>query len=93
MTPNYLNVHNNFKLNGFHLDRDDLCRVAYSFIKEGDDYEKPVGNFLLDWFDHNPFIEMMTSGTTGKPKIISVEKQAMVNSALVTIISLEIFGA
>lgn len=84
MTPNYLNVHNNFKLNGFHLDRDDLCRVAYSFIKEGDDYEKPVGNFLLDWFDHNPFIEMMTSGTTGKPKIIRVEKQAMVNSALAT---------
>jgi O-succinylbenzoic acid--CoA ligase len=80
----YENVHNRFKLNGFHLDKDDLCRVAYSFIKEGEDFEKPVGDFLLDWFDGKSYIEMQTSGTTGTPKIISVSKQAMVNSALAT---------
>jgi len=83
-TPTYHNVHNSFKLNGFHLDKDDLCRVAYSFIKEGDDFEKPVGNFLLDWFDNNPYIDINTSGSTGTPKTIRVEKQAMVNSALAT---------
>ncbi|GEP52582.1 O-succinylbenzoic acid--CoA ligase [Flavobacterium noncentrifugens] len=83
-TPTYHNVHNSFKLNGFHLDKDDLCRVAYSFIKEGDDFEKPVGNFLLDWFDNNPYIDINTSGSTGTPKRIRVEKQAMVNSALAT---------
>lgn len=83
-TPTYHSVHNKFKLNGFHLDKEDLCRVAYSFIKEGDDFEKPVGNFLLDWFDDLPYIEMTTSGTTGKPKTIRIEKQAMVNSALAT---------
>lgn len=83
-TPKYKNVHNKFKLNGFHLKADDLCRVAYSFIKEGEDFEKPVGDFLLDWFDANEFIEMKTSGSTGKPKTIRVEKQAMVNSALAT---------
>jgi o-succinylbenzoate---CoA ligase len=82
--PTYENVHNQFKLNGFHLDREDLCRVAYSFIKEGEDFEKPVGDFLLDWFDSKDFIEMMTSGTTGEPKTISVRKQAMVDSALAT---------
>ncbi len=82
--PTYENVHNKFKLNGFHLDREDLCRVAYSFIKEGDDFEKPVGDFLLDWFDSKDFIEMQTSGTTGAPKIITISKQAMVNSALAT---------
>lgn len=82
--PTYENVHNLFKLNGFHLNREDLCRVAYSFIKEGEDFEKPVGDFLLDWFDGKPYIEMQTSGTTGTPKIISVSKQAMVNSALAT---------
>lgn len=43
--PTYENVHNQFKLNGFHLNREDLCRVAYSFIKEGEDFEKPVGDF------------------------------------------------
>ena len=80
----YENVHNQFKLNGFQLDKDDLCRVAYSFIKEGEDFEKPVGDFLLDWFDSKTYVEMQTSGSTGTPKIIKVDKQAMVNSALAT---------
>lgn len=82
--PTYLSVHNRFKLNGFHLDKDDLCRVAYSFIKEGEAFEKPVGIFILDWFDEKDYIEMTTSGTTGVPKKIHVNKQAMVNSALAT---------
>lgn len=84
INPTYHNVHNRFKLNGFHLNREDLCRVAYSFIKEGDDFEKPVGDFLLDWFDDKEYIEMNTSGSTGIPKVIRVKKQAMVNSALAT---------
>ena len=82
--PTFRNVHNLFKLNGFHLNKEDLCRVAYSFIKEGKDYEIPVGDFLLDWFDSKSFIEMVTSGSTGIPKKIKVDKQAMVNSALAT---------
>jgi len=84
INPTYENVHNHFKLNGFHLDKEDLCRVAYSFIKEGEDFEKPVGDFLLDWFDSKSYIELQTSGSTGTPKIIRVDKQAMVNSAVAT---------
>jgi o-succinylbenzoate---CoA ligase len=80
----YQNVHKRFKLNGFHLDRDELCMSAYSFIKEGEDFEKPVGDFLLDWFDDKSYIEMNTSGSTGTPKLIKVDKQAMVRSALAT---------
>lgn len=83
-TVTYQNVHNLFKLNGFHLNRNDLCRVAYSFIKEGEEFEKSVGDFILDWFDNKSYIEMNTSGTTGTPKLIRVDKQAMVNSALAT---------
>ncbi len=83
-SPTYENVHMQFKLNGFHLDRDDLCRVAYSFIKEGEEFEKPVGDFLLDWFDSKSYLEVQTSGTTGTPKLIQIDKQAMVNSALAT---------
>ena len=83
-TLTYQNVHNLFKLNGFHLNRNDLCRVAYSFIKEGEEFEKSVGDFILDWFDNKSYIEMNTSGTTGTPKLIRVDKQAMVNSALAT---------
>jgi O-succinylbenzoic acid--CoA ligase len=80
----YKNVHNFFKLNGYHLTKEDLCRVAYSFIKEGEDYEQSVGEFLLDWFDDKSYIDMYTSGTTGTPKKIKIEKEAMVQSALAT---------
>lgn len=83
-TITYNNVHNLFKLNGFHLNRSDLCRVAYSFIKEGEEYEKSVGDFILDWFDNKSYLELNTSGTTGAPKQIRIEKQAMVNSAIAT---------
>ena len=83
-TVTYQNVHNKFKLNGFSFTKDDLLRVAYSFIKEGETYEKPLGIFILDWFDAKPYLEMNTSGSTGAPKNIRVDKQAMVNSALAT---------
>lgn len=83
-TIKYHNVHNLFKLNGFHLNRNDLCRVAYSFIKEGEEFEKSVGDFILDWFDNKSYIELNTSGTTGTPKLIRIDKQAMVNSAIAT---------
>ena len=83
-TITYQNVHNLFKMNGYHLNRNDLCRVAYSFIKEGEEYEKAVGDFILDWFDNKSYLELNTSGTTGIPKVIRIEKQAMVNSAIAT---------
>lgn len=83
-TITYKNVHNRFKFNGIHLDREQLCMVAYSFIKEGADFQKALGDFLIDWFDNKPVIEMKTSGSTGEPKLIHIEKEAMVNSALAT---------
>lgn len=84
MIPTYHNVHNSFKLNGFHFNRENLLRVAYSFIKEGEDFEKPIGEFLLDWFDDKPYIDLQTSGTTGAPKTIRTSKQAIVESAIAT---------
>lgn len=80
----YKNVHNRFKLNGFHLDKKELRTTAYYLIKEGSEFEKSIGDFLLDWFDDKPYINLQTSGTTGTPKIIRTSKQAMVNSALAT---------
>lgn len=82
--PDYHFVHKHFRLNGFHMNESDLCRIAYSFIKEGEPFERAVGDFLLDWFDKRDYIEMQTSGTTGTPKMIRVSKQSMVNSALAT---------
>ena len=49
MIPNYKNIHNRFKINGIHLDKEALFQLAYSSIKEGEAYEKELGEFLLDW--------------------------------------------
>ena len=47
----YTKIHNRFLLNGFHYDQSGLKEVAYSFIKEGDQYERYMGDFLMDWLD------------------------------------------
>lgn len=83
-TLTYKNVHNRFKFNGVHLNFKQIKRVAVSYIKEGDEYEKVIFKFLLNWLDEKPYIEVQTSGTTGKPKIIKIEKQFVVASALST---------
>lgn len=82
--PDYNKVHPNFKWNGISLEKNDLLRLAYDFIKEGEDFEKITGEFILDWFNSNSFISVTTSGTTGAPKKIKIDKQAMVFSALAT---------
>ncbi|WP_320814847.1 AMP-binding protein [Flavobacterium sp.] len=83
-TITYKNVHNRFKFNGIHLNFKQIKRVAVSYIKEGEEYEKVIFKFLLNWLDEKPYIEVLTSGTTGKPKIIKIEKQFVVASALST---------
>jgi len=80
----YKNIHNRFKLNGIHITRKEMFYVAYCFIKEGKPFEQHIGTFLLDWFDEKSYIELSTSGTTGTPKVIRIEKQAMLDSALAT---------
>lgn len=84
MIPHYRNIHNRFKINGVHLDKEALFQLAYSFIKEGAHFEKEFGEFILDWIDDKDTIQLMTSGTTGTPKLITIQKQAMVNSAIAT---------
>ena len=83
-TLTYKNIHNRFKLNGHHINLEEMFYVAYCFVKEGQPFEQHVGNFLLDWFDEKSYIELQTSGSTGTPKVVKIEKQAMLDSALAT---------
>lgn len=84
MIPSFDKVHNRFKLNGISFDRNGLKELAYSFIKEGEPFERVIGNFISDWLDSNDYVLSKTSGSTGKPKTIKIKKQAMVNSAIAT---------
>ena len=84
MMPNYTNVHLKFKLDGLNYKHDDLMEVAYSYVKEGLNYQQELGNFLLDWLDNKDYVNVQTSGSTGKPKKLKIKKEAMVNSAIAT---------
>ena len=82
--PDHTKIHNRFLLNGYQYNIEGLKQVAYSFIKEGDLYEKYMGEFLMDWLDTSDSIYLKTSGTTATPKRMLFKKQSLVNSALGT---------
>lgn len=85
MAKHKYKIHHSFKLNGTNYSRTQLRKVAYSYIKEGLPFEERVGNFLLDWLnDDYKDIKVRTSGSTGEPKIVFIDKEKMINSALAT---------
>lgn len=51
---------------------------------EADNALRDVYAFLSDWFESGPCMQVQTSGSTGQPKQMAVEKQRMVNSACLT---------
>ncbi len=77
-------IHPNFKLNGISFSKENLLEVGYCLIKEGVDYEKTIGEFLLDWLSAKDSVKAFTSGSSGTPKTIELKKRHMVNSALAT---------
>ena len=84
MNNNYKVIHPQFRLNGIAFSFDDLIEVGYCLIKEGLPFEIAIGNFLIDWVNDDAFVYVKTSGSTGLPKQIKLEKQHMVNSAMAT---------
>lgn len=80
----YIKVHPKFKLNGRSYTIETLKAQAYEFIKEGEPYEEVVGSFLLDWLNVSKYVTVNTSGSTGAPKPIKIQKVHMVHSAMAT---------
>ncbi|MDO9594795.1 MAG: AMP-binding protein [Lutibacter sp.] len=70
--------HSAFKLQG----------KSFQTVNELIDFSKEisveVADFLTDWFDAKSFVEVKTSGSTGNPKIIQLQKKQMINSAKAT---------
>ena len=76
--------HRAFRLNNIEYSFEDLKEVAYSLVKEGEPFEREIGDFLLDWVSDRPQIAQQTSGSTGPPKTIMLDKEKMVASAKAT---------
>ncbi|SHG34495.1 AMP-binding protein [Flagellimonas flava] len=84
VNPSWRKLHPDFKLNGKSYQWEELPEVGYSLIKEGEPFERAIGDFLVDWTMDNPTVLVQTSGSTGKPKDILLKKEHMVNSAKAT---------
>ena len=72
------NFHSSFQLNGH----------SFSSVSEILSYAKHLQpnthTFLEQWFDTNDYVEVQTSGSTGVPKKIRLQKEHMKNSAKAT---------
>ena len=77
MLKDHQRVHAKFKLNG-----TSFKELAFSFKNKNSLIEnKSLASFLSDWLNDNDKITLKTSGTTGNPKKIKVNKNAMILSA------------
>ncbi|WP_445725642.1 AMP-binding protein [Flavobacterium sp.] len=70
--------HKDFKLQGKSFKKVTEI-VAFS-----QEISTEVYLFFKDWFDEKNFVEVKTSGSTGIPKVIQLQKTHMINSALAT---------
>lgn len=79
-------LHSNFKLNGeVFSSSEDLKIHAKQLVEDGKDDETTIGKFILEWLDENDFITVKTSGSTGIPKEIKLQKRNVFNSAKATV--------
>ncbi len=79
-------LHPKFKLNGEAFpSAEALKECANHFIEKAKDDEVAIGKFILEWLDNNDFITVKTSGSTGIPKNITLQKEHVFNSAEATV--------
>lgn len=84
MELSFKHINPKFKLNGVHYNIDSLKKLARDLTKEEALYKVAIGQFLMDWLDTSDTLEVQTSGSTGPPKVLSLKKVHMANSAMAT---------
>ena len=62
----------------------DFNNLEINNLHSKNDFEKKVIFFLKEWFSDSKTVKVQTSGSTGIPKVIEVEKEKMLNSAKMT---------
>lgn len=65
-------------IDGKFLDKDSQYE---KMLETAPEWQKPIWDFLLHWFDERSFIEAQTSGSTGAPKRILLQKETLWESA------------
>ncbi|WP_353117233.1 AMP-binding protein [Myroides odoratus] len=83
MNNNY--IHPRFKLNGVTHTVDSLKQEALILLQSTEEYLRDFGQLICAWLDDETYMVQRTSGTTGPPKEIQLDKAAMRASAEATV--------
>jgi len=83
MNNNY--IHPQFKLNGVSHTADSLRQEALEMLQSPEVHLRDLGQLIRSWFDKSTSVIQHTSGTTGPPKEIQLDKAAMCVSAEATV--------
>ncbi|MET3537251.1 AMP-binding protein [Chryseobacterium limigenitum] len=62
----------------------DFNNLRINNLHSQTEFEKKVTFFLEEWLSDSETVKVQTSGSTGVPKIFEIEKQKMINSAVMT---------
>lgn len=85
-------LHPKFKLNGkAFISSSALKEHASELAKKEKKEDIAIGQFILEWLDNNDFIKVKTSGSTGVPKIVPLQKKHVFNSANATVDYFDLF--
>lgn len=57
----------------------------FTSVYGAESFELKLADFLAEWFNGSPLVNVMTSGSTGSPKRMQVSKEKMLNSARMTV--------
>ncbi len=78
--------YNSILINGQAFQESSLNSLCLQKLSDETlpDWEKNLYKLILNWISTDPFIEVKTSGSTGSPKLKRIEKDKMIQSALMT---------
>ncbi len=71
-------------IDGTAVSADTIAEVAAGYAEREEDFGTQVIGFLKEWFDDSDTVLVHTSGSTGSPKPMWVEKERMIASAVLT---------
>lgn len=79
-------TYNSLKLNGKRYSRLELLLLAEAKLKDSNipGWERAIFYFISEWLGEANYVLVKTSGSTGNPKNIQIEKDRMIASAKAT---------
>lgn len=78
-------IHPNFSLNQHrYVHPKEWIKYAERLMNSSHEYEKQIGKFIFEWCLPSENIEITTSGSTGLPKSMPLQKKHMLSSAKAT---------